>query len=174
MIDPYKKFNTWFNKAKKDFNGDHTAFALGTCDKNSQPHVRMVLLKKILKDGYVFFTNLGSNKGIHFENNKKLSMCFYWENLNRQIRVVGKGELLDSKKSTEYFQSRPRGSQIGAWASEQSSSLESRSILEERFHHFSKKYPQEVPRPQPISATFAPALSLSSTPSIAGIHSSNK
>ena len=148
MIDPYKKFKTWFKMASKQFNGDHTAFALGTCDKDSQPHVRMVLLKKILKDGFVFFTNLESKKGTHFKLNNKLSMCFYWENLNRQIRILGSGSILDSLESDNYFKTRARASQIGAWASNQSREIASRKELKTKINFYEKKFKNvEVPRP---------------------------
>ena len=148
MIDPYKKFKNWYNKASIEFNGDHTAFALGTCDNKLQPHIRMVLLKKISNDGFVFFTNLNSKKGNHFKINKNLSMCFYWENINRQIRILGNGTILDSEESDNYFSSRPRGSQIGAWASKQSKEIKSRKELRDKIKYYEKKFKNtSIPRP---------------------------
>ena len=148
-MNPFKKFNLWFSLAKKKHPFDHTAFALGTSDKKNQPHVRMVLLKLILDDGFVFFTNLNSNKGKHFDFNKNLSMCFYWESLNKQIRILGKGVVLDDFKSDEYFASRPRGSQIGAWVSNQSSKINSKKILKKKEAEFKNKFDGfAVPRPK--------------------------
>ncbi len=148
-MNPFKKFSLWFNLAKKKHPFDHTAFALGTSDKNNKPHVRMVLLKLILEDGFVFFTNLDSNKGKHFSLNNNLSMCFYWESLNKQIRIVGKGFVIDGAKSDEYFASRPRGSQIGAWVSNQSTKIPSKKFLNKKESEFKKRFDGfSVPRPK--------------------------
>ena len=137
----------WFNLAKKNHPFDHTAFALGTT-VNKKVYVRMVLLKIILQDGFVFFTNLNSKKGQHFIANNNLSMCFYWESINKQIRIVGKGSVVSKKISDDYFNSRPRGSQIGAWASNQSSEIPSFDYLQKREKHFEKKFKDyNVPRP---------------------------
>ena len=146
-MNPFKKFELWFNLAKKKYPFDHTAFALATTD-NKNPSVRMVLLKLILKDGFVFFTNLHSKKGKHFLINNNLSMCFYWESINRQIRVTGKGKVVDTQMADEYFSSRPRGSQIGAWASKQSSVIASKNILLDREKKYKKRFEGlNVPRP---------------------------
>ena len=147
-MNPFKKFNEWFDQAKKSYPFDHTAFALSTC-YNNKPSVRMVLLKKILPDGFVFFTNINSNKGQQFKSNKNLSMCFYWENLNKQIRIVGSGEIIDDKFSDHYFSSRPKGSQIGAWASNQSREIESHKSLMEKYKSYQKKFKKnKIPRPK--------------------------
>ena len=133
--------------SKKKYPFDHTAFALGSSYKD-QPHVRMVLLKLILDDGFVFFTNISSNKGKHFKKNPKLSMCFYWEELNKQIRIVGKGSIVNPSVSDEYFSTRPRKSQIGAWASNQSSEIRSSDELSKKEELFTKKFEGfKVPRP---------------------------
>tara|TARA_B100000131_G_C17997479_1_gene565124 strand:+ start:411 stop:980 length:570 start_codon:yes stop_codon:yes gene_type:complete len=146
-MNPFKKFNNWFDLASKKYEFDPTAFALSTCD-GKKPHVRMVLLKKILKDGFVFFTNLNSNKGKQFKKNNNLSMCFYWESLKKQIRISGKGIIINDEESNKYFSSRPRPSQLGAWASKQSSVIESRKILMERYKKFDLKYRgKDVSRP---------------------------
>lgn len=148
MTDPHKKFVRWFNFAKKNFPGDHTAFALGSSDQGNRPFVRMVLLKIILKDGYVFFTNLNSVKGIQIKNNEKLSMCFYWESLKRQIRINGNGYAISNDLADSYFQSRPRGSQIGAWASDQSQVISSRKVLINKIDFFKKKFKnKKIDRP---------------------------
>ena len=88
-MNPLSKFKAWFRLAKKEYPFDHTAFNLST-SINNKPYSRMVLLKKILPDGFIFFTNLNSNKGKQFKSNSNLSMCFYWDNLKKQIRIVGK------------------------------------------------------------------------------------
>ena len=108
----------------------------------------MVLLKKILDDGFVFFTNLNSNKGKQFELNNKMSMCFYWESIGKQIRINGIGKLIDNKSSDDYFVSRARESRIGAWASNQSQKLNSRKFFLERIDHYKKKFKNKmIPRP---------------------------
>ena len=146
-MDPFKKFNLWFALAKKKHPFDHTAFALGT-SINNKVYIRMVLLKLILSDGFVFFTNLNSKKGKQFKNNNNLSMCFYWESIHKQIRIVGKGSIVEKKISDDYFSSRPRGSQIGAWASKQSDIIPSANYLKQREKSFEKKFDDfPVPRP---------------------------
>ncbi len=147
-MDPFKKFNLWFKEAKKKHPFDHTAFALSTCLSN-KPDVRIVLLKKILKDGYVFFTNLNSLKAKHFEKNKNLSMCFYWESIEKQIRIRGSSVLVETKVSDEYFQTRPRGSRISAWVSDQSSVISNWSVLKKKEKAIKKKFKNKVvPRPE--------------------------
>ena len=146
-MNPFKKFQNWFSLAKKDKSRDATA-ALGTV-KNNAPNVRMVLLKYIKSDGFIFFTNLNSEKGKSFLKNKNLSMCFYWELINRQVRINGKGKLISEKDSDIYFSKRPRGSQIGAWASNQSSVIPSDQFLKKRVHFFENKFKDSViPRPK--------------------------
>ena len=146
-MNPFKKFELWFNLAKKKYPFDHTAFALATTYRD-KPFIRMVLLKLILKDGYVFFTNLESEKGKHFSHNNNLSMCFYWESINRQIRIIGKGKIINDKDSDDYFASRPRGSQVGAWASKQSKVIPSKKYLMDREKLFTKRFEgMNVPRP---------------------------
>ena len=148
MINPYKKFKKWFKVVQKKKMEDPTAFALATNDKRNQPHVRMVLLKKVTNDGFIFFTNLNSNKAKHFKKNNKLSMCFYWESINRQIRITGNGKIISNIDADEYFYSRPRGSRIGAWASKQSSSLKCRKDFLDRVKFYEKKFfKKKIPRP---------------------------
>tara|TARA_B100001121_G_C18659935_1_gene608333 strand:- start:977 stop:1549 length:573 start_codon:yes stop_codon:yes gene_type:complete len=147
-MDPFKKFKSWFAIAKKNHPFDHTAFALSTVSKNQIPNVRMVLLKMILRDGFVFFTNLNSVKGKDFKNNNNLSMCFYWESIKKQIRITGKAYKIDDSLSDKYYYSRPRGSRIGAWVSNQSSEISDHSILKKREIFYNKKFENNiVPRP---------------------------
>ena len=146
-MNPFNKFKNWFNLAKKDKSIDPTAFALGTVLNNS-PNIRMVLLKYIKPDGFIFFTNLNSLKGRSFQKNPNLSMCFYWENLKKQIRIVGKGKICPKKESDEYFSSRLRGSQIGAWASKQSSEIKNRAFLLKKYKDYEKKF-KNIPISRP-------------------------
>ena len=146
-MNPFNKFNRWFNLAKKSFEFDPTAFALST-SLNNKPDVRMVLLKKVLPDGFVFFTNIKSKKGKQFIKNNNLAMCFYWESLKKQIRISGKGSVINDKDSDLYFSSRPRKSQLGAWASKQSTEIQSRKVLISRFKKYEKKFKNiKVSRP---------------------------
>ena len=147
-MDPYKKFKKWFAQAKNVHPFDHTAFALSTVTNDGKPNTRMVLLKMVLSDGFVFFTNLKSNKGKDFENNNNLSMCFYWESINKQIRIKGEGKQIDKTLSDQYFFSRPRGSRIGAWVSKQSSEISNHSYLKKKVKFYEKKFLNKpIPRP---------------------------
>ena len=147
-MDPFKKFKLWLSQAKKKYPFDYTAFALSTIS-SGKPDIRIVLLKLIMKDGYVFFTNLDSSKGKDLKNNNNLSMCFYWESIRKQIRIRGKSSLVEKKISDKYFQSRSRGSQIGAWVSKQSHEIRSFSILKEKEKLLKKKFKNKsVPRPE--------------------------
>lgn len=149
MNDPFKKFKSWFSLAESKAIQDPTAFALASVDKKDQPHVRMVLLKEITKHGFIFFTNLKSKKGEHFLKNNKLSMCFYWHSIDRQIRIVGKGRIIPDKQSDDYFNTRLRGSQIGAWASDQSSEIISKQELMQNIKSYKQKFKNKlVPRPK--------------------------
>ncbi len=146
-MNPFNKFKNWFNLAKKDKSSDPTAFALGTVLDNS-PNIRMVLLKYVKPNGFIFFTNLNSLKGRSFLKNPNLSMCFYWESINKQVRINGKGKLISEKDSDTYFSKRSRGSQIGAWASKQSSEIPNNGYLKKKILFYEKKFGNsEVPRP---------------------------
>ena len=146
--NPIQLFNIWLQKAMDTIKKDANAFTLSTLDTNAFPSTRVLLLKEVSDEGFVFFTNYNSNKGQQMELNPKVGLNFFWPSLERQVRIQGVVEKVSDIVSESYFQSRPYKSQIGAWASEQSSRLESRERLEERFYYFSKKYPQEVPRPK--------------------------
>ncbi|MEE2695085.1 MAG: pyridoxamine 5'-phosphate oxidase [Pseudomonadota bacterium] len=147
-MNPFNKFKKWFSLAEKNYPFDHTAFSLGTT-YDDKPYVRMVLLKIILNDGFVFFTDLNSKKGKHFSLNNNLSMCFYWESIKKQIRVEGKASVIDKESSDHYFSSRPRGSQIGSWVSKQSSTIHGKNFLKQREIYFKKKFKDsDVPRPK--------------------------
>ena len=127
--NPIKLFEEWFNKAKKTEINDPNAFAVGTVNKKGFPTVRMVLLKDFDKNGFVFYTNLKSDKSKAIKNSSKISMCFHWKSLQRQIRVIGIASKVSKKEADDYYKSRAYGSRIGAWASQQSSILKKRDDL---------------------------------------------
>ena len=149
LDDPFELFEKWFVEAKKKEINDPNALALGTVSKDSIPSVRMVLLKGFDKHGFVFYTNLNSQKGNEIKENPNATMCFHWKSLLRQIRIVGTLRQVDDKAADDYYNSRAYESRIGAWASKQSSILKSRDELLNNLENFKKKYSDKdnVPRP---------------------------
>ena len=149
LDDPFILFEKWFAEAKKKEINDPNALALGTSSKEGIPSVRMVLLKGFDKNGFVFYTNLNSQKGKEIRENPNATMCFHWKSLLRQIRIAGTLELVDDQKANEYYNSRAYESRIGAWASNQSSELKNRNELLDRIIEFKNKYNDKdnVPRP---------------------------
>ena len=147
--DPIDLFEVWMNEAKKKEPNDPNAVALGTSDHNNSPSIRMVLLKDFNKDGFVFYTNLNSQKGNDLKNNPKAAMCFHWKSLLRQIRINGVVQKVSDKVADEYYNTRGYESRIGAWASKQSSILPNRDELLNSIEKYKKKYnnKNEVPRP---------------------------
>ena len=149
LNDPFELFEKWFAEAKKKEINDPNALALGTASKKGIPSVRMVLLKGFDKNGFVFYTNLNSQKGNELKENPNATMCFHWKSLLRQIRIVGTLNQVDDKTADDYYNSRAYESRIGAWASKQSSILKSRQELQDSLESFKKKYNDKnnVPRP---------------------------
>ena len=149
LDNPFELFQKWFEEAKKKEINDPNALALGTANKEGIPSVRMVLLKGHSEKGFVFYTNLNSQKGNEIKENPNASMCFHWKSLLRQIRIVGKVNPVSAKEADAYYASRGYGSRIGAWASNQSKILNSREQLYESIESFKKKFPNnsKVPRP---------------------------
>ena len=149
LDDPFELFKEWFEVAKKKEINDPNALALGTASKDGVPSVRMVLLKGFDKDGFIFYTNLKSQKSKELKENPNATMCFHWKSLLRQIRIVGKLNLVDDKIADDYYSTRAYESRIGAWASNQSSILKSRDELLNNLENFKKKYSDKdkVPRP---------------------------
>ena len=147
--DPIHLFKVWMEEAKKSEPNDPNAVALATSDKNNLPSVRMVLLKDFNKNGFVFYTNLDSQKGNELKSNPKAAMCFHWKSLLRQIRISGNVSKVLDNEADEYYKTRSYGSRIGAWASNQSSVLNNRDELYKSIEGYKKKYPDEnnVPRP---------------------------
>ncbi len=149
LDDPFELFEEWFEVAKKKEINDPNALALGTASKDGVPSVRMVLLKGFDKDGFIFYTNLKSQKSKELKENPNATMCFHWKSLLRQIRIVGKLNQVDDKIADDYYSTRAYESRIGAWASKQSSVLKSRDELLNNLENFKKKYSNKnnVPRP---------------------------
>ena len=150
LDNPIDLFEDWFNEAKKTEINDPNALALATVGKNGTPSVRMVLLKDFNEKGFVFYTNLNSQKSTEIKSNPNVSMCFHWKSLLRQVRITGKLSNVSAMDADNYYNSRSYGSRIGAWASNQSSVLKSRDELLNSIEDFKKKYSNEknIPRPK--------------------------
>ncbi len=145
---PFERFAVWLAEAEGSEPNDPNAVALATATSLGKPSVRMVLLKGVDDRGFVFYTNLESQKGCELKTNPQAALCFHWKSLKRQVRVEGAVSLVEDREADTYFSSRARTSQIGAWASLQSRPLESRFALEKRVAHFAAQYALgSVPRP---------------------------
>ena len=129
LDDPFELFEKWFEEAEKKEINDPNALALGTANKEGIPSVRMVLLKGHSEKGFIFYTNLNSQKGNEIKENPNATMCFHWKSLLRQIRIVGTLKQVDDQTADDYYNSRAYDSRIGAWASKQSSILQTRDEL---------------------------------------------
>ena len=138
--DPVKQFELWFQQASDAGIQDANAFSLATYDLTSGPSVRTVLLKLFDAKGFVFFTNYNSQKSKQIQSNGQVAMLFPWLPLNRQVKVEGHCEKISTAASLKYFATRPRGSQIGAWCSDQSEVIESRSFLEQKYREAADKF----------------------------------
>ena len=149
LEDPIQLFKIWIDEAKKSEPNDPNAFSLATSNKENLPSVRVVLLKEFNQSGFVFYTNLNSQKGNELKENPKAAMCFHWKSLLRQIRVSGIVAQVEDEVADQYYNSRGYESRIGAWASKQSKELSSRDELMNSIKQFKKKYNDEnnVPRP---------------------------
>lgn len=150
--EPFGLFEAWFAEARAHEPNDPNAFALATVDNDGQPNVRITLLKGLDQTdhparGFVFYTNFQSAKGTELLASRKAAINFHWKSLRRQVRARGAISVVSDAEADAYFASRPRGSQIGAWASQQSRPLESREALEKAVEDIGKKYPDDVPRP---------------------------
>jgi pyridoxamine 5'-phosphate oxidase len=147
-LDPIALFADVYARAAAAGPFDHTAVTLATADASGRPSARVVLLKGFDESGFRIFTNYNSRKGSDLLVNPRCALCFYWPSLNEQVRVEGVARRLSDDESDAYFWSRPRGSQIGAWASRQSTPLASREELEKRFAQLEKEFEgKTVPRP---------------------------
>ena len=149
LDDPIQLFKLWMEEAKKAEPNDPNALSLATSDKNNFPSVRMVLLKDFNQNGFVFYTNLNSQKGNELKENPKVAMCFHWKSLLRQIRISGTVTQVNDEVADQYYNSRGYESRIGAWASKQSKELSGRDQLINSIKEYKNKYNDEnkVPRP---------------------------
>lgn len=147
VSEPFDLFQSWTKEAVEIGELEANAFILSTVDRENQPSSRILYLKELIDGKLVFYTNYNSKKGQDIEINTKVSMLFFWPQSSRQIRVQGECTKVASTVSDDYFASRPRGSQIGAWASHQSETLTTRDELEDRVKEYEAKFEGEVPRP---------------------------
>lgn len=145
--NPFSQFKLWLDAAIQSVEIEPTAMVVSTVDKTLQPHSRVVLLKELTDEGFVFYTNYQGHKAMQIEHNSKVSLLFFWQSLERQVRITGVCEKLTQAQSTEYFKSRPLESQIGAWTSPQSQVIPDHQFLEDSFVSFQNKFSQDVPKP---------------------------
>lgn len=146
--DPYSLFKLWFDDANKSGVLLPEAVSVSSVGDNGQPSSRMVLLKEYNNDGFVFYTNYASRKSHELSENDKVALLFHWGVLQRQIRIEGCVEKVSAEQSAQYFHSRDRGSQIGAWASKQSSKIQTDDELAQRVDYYTKKFVgKDVPLP---------------------------
>ena len=145
--DPFELFQTWFDEAVTAENNDPDAIALASVNADGMPSVRMVLLRQWSEDGFLFFTNYQSRKSGELLATGKAAFCMHWKSLRKQVRVTGQVGKATAAQSDAYFNSRGRGSQIGAWASAQSQPLGSRAELMAQVEAHDKKFPDAVTRP---------------------------
>ena len=138
--DPIKQFSNWFTAAIEAQIRDVNAMSLATAPADGRPSVRIVLLKGFDQDGFVFFTNYDSEKGRQLEANPYAALAFYWIELDRQIRISGKAEKTSRQESESYFHSRPLGSQLGAWTSRQSETIDGRKVLDARMAEMTERF----------------------------------
>lgn len=147
--DPIKQFQLWFDEAVAAKLPMPEAMTLATVTPDSRPAARMVLLKQVDGYGFVFFTNYRSSKAQQLEINPYAALVFYWPQFERQVRVEGKVSKTSAEESTAYFRTRPRESQIGAWASPQSEVIVTREVLEQQARHLEERYEdREIDRPE--------------------------
>ena len=148
IVDPIQLFRKWLSEAEEKEIRDPNAMQLATVSKDGMPSVRTVLLKDIIDGDFVFYTNYESRKSKEIIQTGKGAICFYWKSLNRQVRLVGNLDKVSDVVSDKYYQSRSKGSRIGAWASKQSRELESRELLMQQVKLLGEKYnDDDIPRP---------------------------
>jgi len=146
--DPVAQFEDWFRYACETVPMDPNAVSLSTVDAQNRPFSRTVLLKYFDEKGFVFFTNYDSKKAVHIETNPNVALLFFWSDAARQVKIRGKAVRIPTSETLKYFVSRPRGSQIGAWVSAQSSVISSRALLENKFQEMKEKFSnKKIPLP---------------------------
>ena len=146
--NPIDLFASWLDEAKITEPNDPDAMSFATVSSDGYPSVRMVLLRKFDKKGFIFFTNYNSRKSNEINANSKGALCFHWKSLRRQVRAVGNVEKATDQESDDYYFSRPLGSRIGAWASKQSKLLDSRETLLKRVEEYENQFGDKPPRPE--------------------------
>jgi pyridoxamine 5'-phosphate oxidase len=145
---PFEQFKTWLDEAWQTEPSDAHAMTLATASRSGAPSARIVLLKGVDDGGFVFYTNTESRKGRELAANQQAALCFHWKSRGRQVRIEGRIEPVTAVEADAYFSTRPRESQIGAWASDQSQILESRTLLEGRVAEIDRRFEgRPVPRP---------------------------
>lgn len=149
LASPLAQFEQWFQQAQKSDQLEPNAMTLATVSKEGIPAARIVLLKGLEEDGFRFYTNYESDKGQELANNPNVALVFFWGTLQRQVRILGTAQRLSEEASASYFQSRPKGSQIGAWASPQSTVISNRNILEQNVEELTTTYADEEQLPKP-------------------------
>ncbi|MEO5774777.1 MAG: pyridoxamine 5'-phosphate oxidase [Sphingomicrobium sp.] len=148
MTDPFALFAEWMEQARASEPSDHESMAFASVDEQGRPSVRIVLLRRLGPEGFAFFTNLDSRKGAELSARKVGALAIHWKSLRKQVRAEGSVEQVSDAEADEYFASRSRESQIGAWASDQSRPLESREQFERRYADMQQRFAgTDVPRP---------------------------
>ena len=147
-IEPFAQFSKWWEEAINAHIEEVNAMTLATSTTDGIPSARIVLLKGFDENGFVFFTNYKSRKGREIEENPNVALLFFWKELERQVRISGRVEKVSAEESDAYFQSRPEGSRLGAWASPQSKAINNRQVIEEQLAAYQQTYHlQPIPRP---------------------------
>ncbi len=147
-VSPFEQFKKWWQDAEQSKIDELNAMTLSTIDKEGMPDARTVLLKANDETGFVFFTNYNSSKSVQLDHNNKCCLLFFWKELERQVRIHGMAEKISAKESLDYFDSRPEGSKIGAWASPQSMVVAGKAWLKETFDYYTERFKQgKIPRP---------------------------
>jgi pyridoxamine 5'-phosphate oxidase len=149
LDNPIELFKMWISEAEKKEINDPNALSLATSNENNEPSVRMVLLKGLSEKGFVFYTNLNSQKSNDLKINPKAAMCFHWKSLQRQVRIFGNITQVSEKEADTYFNSRHYESRIGAWASEQSKPMRNREEFLKKIESYKNKYKDEKNLPRP-------------------------
>jgi pyridoxamine 5'-phosphate oxidase len=145
--DPITQFMLWLNEAIETHQPEPTAMVVTTVNADLQPHARVVLLKEISEFGFTFYTNFNSLKGQDIAHNSRISVLFFWQELERQVRINGTVDKIDETIATDYFHSRPTDSQLAAWVSPQSSVIPSREFLDDRFKSYQAQFENNIPKP---------------------------
>lgn len=147
LNNPFQQFEIWWNEAIDSNIDEVNAVTLSTINQQKKPTSRIVLLKGFDIEGFSFFTNYNSSKGNQIEKNANVALCFFWKELQRQVRIEGVATKLSDEANDEYFNSRPLGSRIGAWASPQSEVIKSRTVLEENEKKIQEEFGDNIKRP---------------------------